>query len=316
VVVPTYRRDDLLTRCLEKLIDQDLPDEDFEVIVVDDAAGETVAALVSDMAGHSRVRLIALAGRQAGPAAARNIGWRKARGDIIAFMDDDAYPERRDWLKEGLRPFSDPSVAAVTGQVEVPADDPPTDFQLNVKNLETGTFLTCNAFCRRSVLEELGGFDERFRVAFREDSDLAFRIEQAGGRIVRNPDAVVIHPAPRGPFAVSLRLQRYSLFNALLRKKHPRRYRELEVMPPLNYYAIVLLPPLAAGLGLAGHGLAALTAGGICAGLYVEFLLRRIRRSSKRPGHLLEMAFTSLLIPPLSVYWRLRGAWQFRVLFI
>jgi glycosyltransferase involved in cell wall biosynthesis len=316
VVVPTYRRDDLLERCLQRLIRQDLPAKAYEVLIVDDAAGRTVPVLVGHLAKDTHVRLVALAGKSVGPAAARNTGWRRARGEIIAFIDDDAYPNRDDWLRQGLIPFADPAVAAVTGTVSVPSDDPPTDFQLNVKNLENARFLTCNAFVRRSVLEAVDGFDERFRVAYREDSDLQFRIEAAGGRIVRNPAALVIHPAPCGHFGISLRLQRYSFFNALIRKKHPERYRELEAMPPLNYYMMIALIPLAAGAALFGQPLMALTLGGLWAGLYAEFLFRRIRRTSKDPKHLLEMALTSLLIPPLSVYWRLRGALQFRVFFL
>jgi len=316
VVIPTYRRDELLERCLKSVVCQHIPSEDFEIIVVDDAAGDTVPALVGGIAQATGIRLVALAGARAGPAAARNTGWRNARGEIIAFIDDDAYPQGDDWLREGLRAFSVRRVAAVTGKVVVPINGTPTDFQLNVKNLERARFITCNAFCRRSVLERINGFDERFRVAYREDSDLEFRIEEDGGWIVRNPNAVVVHPAPPGPFGISLRLQRYSMFNALICKKHPDRYRELEARPPLNYYAMLALLPIVPVLLIFGLPLTAMLTAGIWGLLYTEFLFRRIRHTTKKPIHLVEMALTSLLIPPLSVYWRLRGALRFRVLFI
>lgn len=209
VVVPTYRRDELLGRLLRPLAHQELRGRDFEIVVVDDACSPSTAPIVAAVAAEfPELRVKLLNGPSCGPASARNLGWRAARGAIIAFIDDDAYPLDGGWLRAGLAPFADPLVSAVTGPVQVTVDDPPTDFQRNVRHLEEAAFLTCNAFCRRSALERIGGFDERFTAPYREDSDLQFRLEVAGGHLVRSEQAVVVHPAPRGPFAVSLRLQR------------------------------------------------------------------------------------------------------------
>jgi hypothetical protein len=146
---------------------------------------------------------------------------------------------------------------------------------------------------------------------------LQFRIEQAGGVIRRNPRAVVVHPAPAGDFGISLRLQRYNLYNALAFKKHPRRYRrELQAWPPLNYYAMVALVPLFAGLLAARRGPLATGAAAAWGALYLEFLSRRLKGTSHRPWDVLDMAVTSALIPYLAVYWRLRGAVKFRVPFL
>jgi GT2 family glycosyltransferase len=316
VVVPTFQREELLGRCLGGLLRQGLAPRDFEIIVVDDARSEGTPRLVQEIAGESGPRVGTLSGRSQGPATARNMGWRRAEGEIIAFIDDDAYPANDRWLTEGLKPFADPDVVAVTGPVKVPVDKPPADFQRNVKRLEEASFLTCNSFVRRSALERIGGFDERFRLPYREDTDLQFRLEACGGRIVRNPAAIVIHPAPRGRFGISIRLQRYSMYNALLYKKHPARFRrDVERLPPLRYYAMLgslsaALPSFALGAPLVGGvlGLVALS-------LYAQFVWKRLRGASHEPRHVLEMLLTSALIPPLSVYWRLRGALRFRVLY-
>lgn len=303
---------------MHAVLEQDLPRSRYEIIVVDDGRSPTTAPLIASVVCHypgAQVSLRRGAGR--GPAAARNRGWRAARGEVIAFIDDDAYPGDCRWLREGCRPFADAAVVGVCGAVRVPADTPPTDYQRNVKSLERGGFITCNAFYRRSVLAEVDGFDERFTVPYREDSDLHFRVEATGGRLLTNPAAVVIHPAPAGPFAVSLRLQRNSMFNALIYKKHPRRYREeLQRFPPVGYYAMT---GLAAGAGLAAlsrRPRLALACLGPWALLEARFFLRRARGTSHRPTHLFDLALTSLLIPPLSVYWRLQGAIRFRVLFL
>lgn len=317
VVIPTYRRDDTLLRCLEALSNQDFPRDRFEVVVVDDARSESAPRVVAGMAEREpdlRFRSIAGAGR--GPATARNLGWRAAGGEIIAFIDDDAYPADRSWLREGRAPFDDPCVGAVSGRVHVPVDMPPTDFQRNVQGLERGEFLTCNAFYRRTALEAVGGFDETFTMPFREDSDLQYRVENEGFRLVYSPSAVVIHPAVPGRFGISLKLQRYSQFNALIYKKHPGRYRRLlEQRPPLHYYGMIAAALSGAAAAASGRRGTAGLLWLVWAVLEGRFFLRRARGTSRRPRHIADLALTSLLIPWLSVYWRLRGAVRFRVLF-
>ena len=167
VVVPTFHRDELLRRCLIALARQELPRERFEVIVVDDGRSPTTAGVIDAVRGeHGGFQVRLRAGQGRGPANARNLGWRESAAPVIAFTDDDAYPKDASWLASGLRYFETPAVLAVSGRVEVPTDDPPTDFQRNVKGLEDAEFLTCDAFCRRDALEAIGGFDERSRRLF------------------------------------------------------------------------------------------------------------------------------------------------------
>lgn len=316
VVIPTCRRDDLLARCLDGVLSQDL-ESAFEVIVVDDANSATTAGVIgAAQARHPGSGVELIAGHRAGPAVARNLGWRAARADLIAFIDDDAFPATTDWLANGLAPFLDDGVAAVAGTVRVPTPEVPDDYQRNVRNLESADFVTCNAFCRRAALELVNGFDERFTVPYREDSDLQFRIEEHAGRIAKAPAAIVVHPAPAGKFGVSMRLQRYSMFNALLYREHGPRYRrEIQRMPPLDYYATVLLAVAAVvALATGGRRRSAL-AGAAWLAFYLRFFVRRANGAVNTPKHLTDMAITSAAIPFLSIFWRLRGALRFRVFF-
>jgi glycosyltransferase involved in cell wall biosynthesis len=317
VVIPTYRRDDLLQRCLEAVLSQDWPPEALQVIVVDDAGSTTTPEAVGEVAlRHPDVQVLVLGGSHGGPAAARNTGWRAATGDVIAFVDDDAFPAGDDWIREGVRALRATNAPAVMGKVLVPLPPKPSDFQRNVANLETAEFLTCNAFVPRAALEAAGGFDEGFRVPFREDSDLQFRLEAAAGARVLHADrAVVIHPAPRGGFGESVRRQRYSMYNALLYRKHRERYRQdIERRPPLAYYAMTALSVAAVVLLVAGKrsGWVALGGWGF---LLARFLARRLRGIDHSANHIADMVITSIVIPPVSVFWRLRGAARFRVLF-
>jgi glycosyltransferase involved in cell wall biosynthesis len=316
VVVPTYRRPDLLDRCLEALAKQEIDPSGFEIIVADDAASEATRRQVEGWAGRSPIP-IRYAGPAAsrGPAAARNAGWRAARGEVVAFTDDDCLPEPR-WLSEGIAALAD-GAAAASGPVVVPIPERPTDYERDAAGLERAEFVTANCFVRRDVLEAVGGFDERYAAAWREDSDLQFTLLARGHRIVRAPRAVVVHPVRPAPWGISLRQQRKSQFNALLFKKFPDLYRRrIRSSPPWDYYAIVASLATAATAWLAGPRGVLPAAVALWGALTARFCARRLRRNSLAPGHVAEMVVTSALIPPLSVFWRLYGAFKFRVFFL
>ncbi len=217
------------------------PDE-YEVLIADDAASEATRRQVEDFAaeGMGAVRYLPVT-KTHGPAAARNVGWRAAHAPLIAFTDDDTVPHAG-WLEAGAGALErDAELAAVTGQVVVPLPPTPTDYERNEAGLEGAEFVTANCFCRRDVLETLGGFDERFTSAWREDSDLHFRLLKHGAKLRKVPTAVVVHPVRPAPWGVSLRMQRKSLFDALLSKKHSALYRKhIRRWPPLDYYGMIL----------------------------------------------------------------------------
>jgi glycosyltransferase involved in cell wall biosynthesis len=321
VVIPTYRRPELLRRCLDALTSQDFDARDYEVIVVDDepssATRETVEAYACrpEAADAPAIRYLARHPDRRGPAAARNLGWRSARGAVIAFTDDDCIPQNG-WLRAGVSAIEH-GADAVTGRLVVPRPDCPTDYERTIGQLEDSPFVTANCFYRREVLDRLGGFDERFTTAWREDSDLYFSAMESGFRTVRAPGAVVVHPVRAARWGVSIRDQWKSKFNALLYGKHPKLYREqIQRPPPLRYLGIVLaLLVTLAGLGVRARRVAAI--GGLAWVLQtLAFTRLRLRGTSRRPAHILEMLMTSMVIPPLSLYWRIRGAVQFRVWFL
>jgi GT2 family glycosyltransferase len=317
VVIATLNRRELLDRCLEALSNQTLPSSAYEVIVVDDGPHETTEAVVRDW----RLRRPSFSVRYYrsdhahGPAAARNVGWRKASAPLIAFTDDDCIP-RSDWLAMGLVALSDAKAGAVWGRIFVPRSDPPTDWERNVAGLERAPCATANCFYRRTVLEAIGGFDERFTEAWREDSDLQFRALAQGVTIVHQPRAVVTHPVRPARWGISITLQRQNRFNALLYKKHPEFYGRFNAHePPWAYYLTVGLALLGLLAALWGaRGLAATLWGGwtMMAG---AFCLRRLQGATHRPAHVIEMIVTSLIIPPWAVFWRLYGAVYYRVAF-
>jgi glycosyltransferase involved in cell wall biosynthesis len=324
VVVPTYKRNELLDRCLAALVAQDCPPDAYEIIVADDAASCETGRLVASWAARApcAVRYIPVTETQ-GPAAARNRGWHAARGAIIAFTDDDCVPDPG-WLRAGVAAFGFPTagdarsgVASVFGRIKVPVPPQPTDHERDTAGLETAEHATANCFYRREILCAIGGFDERFTAAWREDSDLAFTVLERHERIVRAPEAVVVHLVRAARWGSSIGLQRKSMYNALLYKKHPALYRtRIQPSPPWHYYRIAaaLLAALAGGIGR--NRAVALLGGAAWLTMTGRFCANRLRGAARTPTHLAEMAVTSAVIPPASIYWRLRGALKYGVRFL
>ena len=316
VVVPTMGRPELLNRCIAALMAQSLDAADYEVLIVDDGPSDATRAIVEEWIMRQPQRIVYIANHGPhGPAAARNRGWQAAAAQIIAFTDDDTVPDPN-WLAGGLAAF-EPEVEALVGRVVMPLPDQPTDYERDASHLETAEFVTANCFCRRHTLNLLQGFDERFRLAWREDSDFHFRLLEAGARIKAAPGALVEHPVRPARWGVSIFQQKKIVFDALLYKKHPKLYRQrIRATPRWDYYLIVLsLFTILAGLA-SGHGLLAAGAGLVWFGMTAWFFSIRIRGTARTPSHLAEMALTSALIPPLAVYWRAVGALRFKVGFL
>ena len=322
VVIPTYRRPQLLARCLDALAAQSLAGAAYEVIVVDDGRSEDTHALCGAhtamaAARGSTLRYLQPLGTR-GPAAARNRGWRAAAGDIVAFTDDDTVPDR-DWLRAGAAALELRHRIAAWGRVHVPLPDIMTDNARNTAGLHGAIFVTANVFVRREALIAVGGFDERYLRAWREDTDLYFALLAAApseDAVVAAPDALVTHPVREAKFLMSVGQQANMAFDALLYKKFPVEYDRLIGLrhPPLYYCAIVaaallalLILPFSRPVG-AACGLMSLT-------LILRFALRRLRGLDKSPRHIADMVLSSSAIPFVSLYWRLVGALRWRAKF-
>src|ERR1043165_5810022 len=103
IIIPTYSRPAALTACLEAIALLDYPRDRFEVIVVDDGSPTPAEQVVASFSSRFSVR--SLRQERAGPAAARNLAATCARGDFLAFTDDDCLPDR-DWLRIFARHFA------------------------------------------------------------------------------------------------------------------------------------------------------------------------------------------------------------------
>jgi hypothetical protein len=311
VVVPTIGRPDLLALLAD--LHRTRGPRPLEIIVVDDRPGADAPGLPIDH--FPGVRVVRSGGR--GPAAARNAGWQEAKADWVAFLDDDVRIPA-DWaecLAEDLATLP-PDVGASQARIVVPlpADRRPTDDERGTAGLATARWITADMAYRRAVLAEVGGFDERFPRAYREDADLALRVIGAGYRI-KHGRRVTTHPARRSSPLASLRAQKGNADNALMRRKHGPDWRARigEGDGRLGRHALTTAAAVtAAGLAAEGRRRAALACTAAWAGLTGEFAARRLSAGPATLDEITRMLVTSVLIPPAACAHRLAGELRHR----
>ena len=306
VVVPSAGRDSL-SDLLEALELEGVPERlGGRLIVVDDRRDGDLALAVG--AGAEVVR-----GPARGPAAARNAGWRASDAEWVDFLDDDVVPDAgwAEALGADLARLG-PDVAASQGRVRVPlpASRRPTDWERNVAGLETARWATADMTVRRTALSAVGGFDERFGRAYREDADLALRLMAAGWRLSRDSGRVVTHPVGPADAWISVRLQAGNADDVLMRALHGPEWRRRAGAPPgrLRRHLATVGAGLAAGavVVVGRRRLALLAALGWAAGT-AELAWARVEPGPRTPAEVAKMLLTSVAIPPAAALHLGRG---------
>jgi histidinol-phosphate phosphatase family protein len=315
VVIPTVGRPSL-GRLLDVLASQLAGTQGTRVIVVQDGRASAPAPPTAPPAGGQADGIAAaleiLSSPGAGPAAARNAGWRASDAEWIAFLDDDVVPGEG-WYRALLHDLEGlpTEVAGSQGAIRVPlpCDRLPTDWERNVAGLEDARWATADMAYRRSVLTALGGFDERFAHAYREDCDFGLRVTSLGLRIERGGREVEHPPGPAG-FWRSVALQRGNADDALMRRLHGRRWRERGGAPRgrLRRHLLCTVCALAAiGAMTLSRPRPARLAGLVPALGFAELARARIMAGPRDRGEIARMLVTSLVLPFAAVAQRLRG---------
>jgi GT2 family glycosyltransferase len=210
VVIPTYRRGEILLSTLQHLFSLDpLPGE---ILVVDQTESHpaSVALELVRLAEEGRIRRLALAPPSI--PRAMNAGLLSARGEVVLFLDDDIVPRRDLVERHGRAHAEHPEAWAVAGQVIQPEDEPSSGARPRKKG---ASFLSCdldfpfnsaesawvenvmagNLSLKREKALAMGGFDVNFipPVSFRFETEFAKRLVTAGGKIYFEPRASVRH---------------------------------------------------------------------------------------------------------------------------
>ena len=230
VVVASHGRHLRLRWLLNALEEQTLGRERWELVVVNDYDAETARRVLDDhpLSATGTLRHLAIEPGTGSPSRQRNIGWRAARAELVAFTDDDCRPEPA-WLEHLVAAALRSPGAVVQGAAR---PDPLERELLKAPHVRTlriepvGPYAqTANIVYPRALLDRLGGFDERAIAG--EDVGLSLRARRAGAAIVAAPDAVVNHAIESHTLPGILRQNLKWRHLVYLVKRHPEFRRQL-----------------------------------------------------------------------------------------
>jgi cellulose synthase/poly-beta-1,6-N-acetylglucosamine synthase-like glycosyltransferase len=227
VVICSYNGQRTIGDCLDGLLQLDYPN--FEVIVVNDGSTDATAAIAHDYG----FRVISMENR--GLSNARNVGMEAATGEIVAYIDDDAYPDPH-WLTYLAATFLSTEHAGVGGpNIAPPGDGPIAECVASAPGGPVHVLLSdqeaehipgCNMAFRKTHLKAIGGFDPQFRIAG-DDVDVCWRLQQRGWTLGFSPAAVVWHHRRNSVRAYWRQQKNYAQAEALLEKKWPEKYNAI-----------------------------------------------------------------------------------------
>ncbi len=236
IVIPVKRFNDNLKECILHCLELDY--NDYEIIILPDEEFKNEFT--------EKVRIIETG--PMGPSEKRDIALDKARGEILAFLDDDAFPAKG-WLKHAVAYFENPDVAAVGGPAVTPSTD---DLRQKASGLvfssilgsgklsyryvpkksrEVEDYPSCNLIVKKDVLKKIGGFKTTYWPG--EDTVLCLEITRnLNKKIIYSPNVLVYHHRRRVFLPHLKQVTSYALHRGYFVKKYPQTSRRLVYFLP------------------------------------------------------------------------------------
>jgi glycosyltransferase involved in cell wall biosynthesis len=249
IVVPTYNRSALLQACIESLFALSYPAGRYEVIIVNDGSTDDTENILGECGKKASCAYRWFTVKNAGIAAARNIGIMNSTGTIICLTDDDCVVEKN-WISNLVRGFDRDCVGGVGGMVKAEKLDSYCErytddsHLLSQQKFRSMNFLIgCNVGYRKSALEKAGSFDVFFNAC--EDVDLAIRVQLSGYALGYADDAVVYHMHRRTLKGLFSQQYRNGIGYMRLHKKYTRDFNPDYKVITLTYrllFAVLLYP--------------------------------------------------------------------------
>jgi glycosyltransferase involved in cell wall biosynthesis len=208
VIIPTYNRENVLAKALDGYLHQARPELICELIVVDDGSSDDTESMIERVQERAAFPIHYVRQANKGPAAARNSGIRQVRSPLVLFTDSDIIPARN-LVEQHVNCHNENplSAAAVLGYVTWDPAVHPTPFMRwygdhsmflfdklrNRREASFDFFYTCNISLKTEFLRLAGQFDEDFKTAAYEDTELGYRLNERGLKLLYRPEAFGYH---------------------------------------------------------------------------------------------------------------------------
>ena len=248
IIVPVKEINNYIYEAVPEILDLDY--ENFGIIIFPDTFDGDEYLTIRKT---NKLRIISTG--NIGPAQKRDLALKYSDADIFAFLDDDAYP-RRDWLKNAVKHFENPDIAAVGGPAITPPNNSfyqrvsgavflskisggnPERYWPMGKVREVDDWPSVNLLVRRDIFEKIGGFNSAYWPG--EDTKLCLDIIKMGKKIVYDPDVVAWHHRREGLKRHLRQIGRYGLHRGFFAKKFPETSRRLKYFIP-SFFVIFLI---------------------------------------------------------------------------
>jgi glycosyltransferase involved in cell wall biosynthesis len=238
VIVCVKGAEKYIGNCISSLLGQTF--KNFEIVIIDDGSCDNTAHIIEKFSDE-RIRCFRNQ-KNIGIAKSRNKGLKLSRGEYIFFTDADCVVSKN-WIEHGLKSLEDQKCVGVEGKIYYVSKEYKPTFSDHVcKNEHGGHFMTGNIAYKRSAIQSVGGFDEKYD--YHEDRDLALRILK-NGKIRFNPNMIVyvqqqtLTPKDMIRSACHIKNRVY-----LFKRFGERKLMLWRIVNPLNL-AKALFPPLA-----------------------------------------------------------------------
>ena len=244
IIIPVKKINDYIRESILYILNLDY--DNFEILILPD---------VKNKESFQKTEIIPTG--EIGPAQKRNLALKYAKGEILAFLDDDAYP-RKDWLKQGVKHFENPDVAAVGGPAITPESDSfwqkvsgavflsrlsggnPERYWPVGKTRQIDDWPSVNLLVRKSDFLAVGGFNCEFWPG--EDTKLILDfIKKLNKKIIYDPNVLVFHHRRAGLKKHLKQIGNYGIHRGFFAKKYPETSFKLKYFIPAGFFIFVIL---------------------------------------------------------------------------
>lgn len=248
VIIPSYNAQATIDKTINAIRNQSYKGN-IEIVVVDDGSKDNTPKII-----QSFQDVTSLHQKKSGPAAARNLGFEKSKGEIVFFTDADCIPHHK-WIERALKYFDDQSVGVVCGTYSL---GNPESFlakcihyeiifrHIHLMSTHPKSFGSYNFCVRRNIFSDVGGFDTSYRHASGEDNDLSYKILKQGYQIFFALDVIVQHRHPTDRYNYLKGQFRHGFWRLKMYWDHPDMAKGdnytfwKDICEPLLVFAVIL----------------------------------------------------------------------------